>query len=269
MEPVTDDLKGKVIVVSGAARALGRACAEGLLAAGAKVVATSRSWTGVEDFQAQLRSHAKALPLAVDTSDDAQVEAAYRATMERFGSVDALLNMEVMMGTELFRPLGKAPLLETRLSDWEKMYAVNVFGTVRMAQRFIQPMIEQRRGCIVTITSSGSWVNVRPDSLEQPFMSSEAAVTNLTFYLAAEVKQYNVAANVLIPAHYKMVGWEEADTARKAQGMNVGPRAENEHILPIVTFLITHDAGNGPTGKILDVAQWNLERINEVAIRRI
>src|SRR5207247_4569737 len=107
-------------------------------------------------------------------------------------------------------PAGSVNTQEAKPADFERMYAVNVFGTLRVTQQFIQPMIEHRRGSIVSVSSSGSaidsggtgvWTALRPNSREQPYMSSKSALMNFSLYLADEVKEHNIAVNVIFPGH--------------------------------------------------------------------
>jgi NAD(P)-dependent dehydrogenase (short-subunit alcohol dehydrogenase family) len=252
------NLQGRVVVVSGAARGMGRAYVEAFLERGARVVAGDVSWEGDQDFQRSLESRADALPLEMDISNDSQVEAAYQATIDRFGTVDALVNNAAMRSRNLFPPTGRRTILETADSDWRRMFDVNVFGTLKVIRRFIQPMQQQRRGSVINISTSGSWVALRPDSMEQPYMASKAALTNLSFYLATEVKQDNIAVNVVFPGHTASTGTEEQDAARQARGMSVRERVQPVHIVPIVLFLAGLDASYGLTGKALTATEWNL-----------
>ncbi|MDG4856548.1 SDR family oxidoreductase, partial [Mesorhizobium sp. WSM4982] len=92
---------------------------------------------------------------------------------------------------------------ETKDSDWQKSFNVNVFGALRVIRRFIRPMLEKKRGSIINTVSSGvimlaqdgGYVGLRPGSREMPYMSSKAALVTLSFYLADEVKENNVAVN--------------------------------------------------------------------------
>jgi len=211
-----------------------------------------------EDFFRSLEARDDALPLQMNIADDAQVDAAYAATLDRFGTVDALVNNAAMRSRNLFPPTGRRTILETADSDWRRMFDVNVFGTLQVIRRFIQPMQQAGHGSIINISTSGSWVALRPDSMEQPYMASKAALTNLTFYLATEVKKDNIAANVVFPGHTASTGTEEQDAARQARGMSVRERVQPVHIVPVVLFLAGIDASYGLTGKAISATEWNL-----------
>jgi 1,1a-dihydroxy-1-hydro-9-fluorenone dehydrogenase len=262
MEP---DLKDRVAVVTGGARGMGRAYVEGFLARGAKVVATDRSWDGVPEFD---KSRAKNILITtMDVTDDAQIDAAYQATLDRFGTVDVLVNNAAMRQRDLFPPTGRVTTLQTKDSDWEKSFGVNLFGALKVIRRFIRPMIEKRRGSIINAVSSGilhhaqggGYAAFRPNSREMPYMSSKAALATLSFYLADEVQEHNVAVNIVIPGHTRTTGFDEQNRARLALGARRGPiPVVPEHIVPLVLLLAGQDA-SGITGRMFDVMKWNVE----------
>lgn len=257
-------LKDRVVVVTGGARGMGRAFTEGFLAAGARVVATDLSWDGVEGVAGE---EGRLLKLTMDVTKDAEIDAAYEATLAAFGTVDVLIGNAAMRSRDLFPPAGRVTTLETKDSDWERLFAVNVFGALKVIRRFIRPMIEKRSGSIINTVSSGilnhshggGYVALRPDSMEMPYMSSKAALATLSFYLADEVKGDNVAVNIVVPGHTRTTGFDEQNKARLARGMKPGQQPMvAEHIVPIVLHLAAQDA-SGITGKMFDVMEWNIE----------
>jgi NAD(P)-dependent dehydrogenase (short-subunit alcohol dehydrogenase family) len=119
----------------------------------------------------------------------------------------------------------------------------------------------------VNVVSSGSlfhshgggYMALRPDSVEQPYMSSKAALANLSFYLAAELRESNVAVNTLVPGHTRTTGFDEQNRARLEAGRRPGPLPYvAEHVVPLALYLASQDA-SGVTGKMFDAVQWNLE----------
>lgn len=260
-------LGGRVVVVTGAARGMGAAYVKGFLSAGAKVVATDKSWAGVDDFQRELTANRGALALEVDVTNDIQIDKACEAVLQKFGTVDVLVNNAAMLQMTLFPPTGRLTTLETRDEDWVKMFAVNVFGVLKVTRRFVKPMIEQQRGSIINVVSSGilnfsrggGYTAFRPWSREMPYMSSKAALATMSFYLADEVKPYNISVNLIIPGHTRGSWFDDTTRARVAVGMRAGYRpAVPEHVIPLALFLASQDA-NGVTGKMFDALEWNLE----------
>jgi 1,1a-dihydroxy-1-hydro-9-fluorenone dehydrogenase len=261
-------MKGRVVVVTGGARGMGRAYTNAFLAAGAKVVATDRSWAGVDQPAADQTGNGSNILVAdMDVTDDAQIDRTYKAAMDRFGTVDVLINNAAMRQRDLFPPTGRITTLETKDSDWERSFAVNVFGTLKVTRRFIRPMLEKRRGSIVNAVSSGilnhshggAYAALRPNSREMPYMSSKAALATMSFYLADEVREHNVAVNIVIPGHTRTTGFDDQNRARLARGGRPGPLpVVPEHMVPLVLHLAAQDAG-GMTGRMFDVMVWNAE----------
>ncbi|HEX9880649.1 MAG TPA: SDR family oxidoreductase [Candidatus Binatia bacterium] len=261
-------LKDRVAVITGGARGMGRAYVRGFLAEGAKVVATDRSWAGEDVFKNELAAHGSdVLTAEMDVTRDDQIDRTYQAALDRFGTVDILINNAAMRQRDLFPPAGRVTTLETKDSDWERLFAVNLFGVLKVIRRFIRPMIEKRRGSIVNVVSSGilhfsrggGYMALRPNSREMPYMSSKAALATLSFYLADEVKEHNVAVNVVIPGHARTTGFDEQNRARLAAGANPGRQpVVPEHMVPLVTYLASQD-GSGVTGRMFDAMVWNME----------
>jgi NAD(P)-dependent dehydrogenase (short-subunit alcohol dehydrogenase family) len=268
METVANDLRDRVAVVTGGARGMGRAYVRAFLSAGAKVVATDRSWSGVDEFREELKRHEKNILVAdMDVTEDAQIDQTYQATLDKFKTVDILVNNAAMRSRDLYPPKGRATTLETKDSDWERLFKVNVFGALKVIRRFIQPMIEKRKGSIISVVSSGilnhshggGYAALRPNSMEMPYMSSKAALATLSFYLADEVKRFNVAVNIIIPGHTRTTGFDEQNRARLEAGGKPGPLPiVPEHVTPLVLNLASQDA-TGITGRMFDVMQWNIE----------
>jgi NAD(P)-dependent dehydrogenase (short-subunit alcohol dehydrogenase family) len=267
MERPAIDVRGRVVVITGAARGLGRAHTEGFLREGALVVASDRTWTGAEEFRRNLEANANAMTVEMDVRDQSQVDGAFNQSVQRFGTVDVLINNAGMRQRDLYPPTGRSTVLAGSVTDWERMYAVNVFGTLRVTQRFIAPMIEKRRGSVINVSSTGSvlnaagkgvWTALRPNSREQPYMSSKSALLNMTLYLADEIREFNVAANVFYPGHTRTTGSEEQEAARRAQGTQGPIPLEPEHAVPLMLFLAQQDA-SGESGKVWDAVAWNEE----------
>jgi NAD(P)-dependent dehydrogenase (short-subunit alcohol dehydrogenase family) len=261
------DVAGRVVVVTGGARGIGKAVSQAMLAAGAKVAAADKTWSGAEEFRAELEGTGCGLALTMDLSKDAELDQAYAATMDRFGTVDVLVNNAALVSETLFAPLGHVNTLDTKDSDWETMFGVNVFGTVKMIRRFIRPMLEKKRGSIVNVVSSGvlpvsiggGYYGLRPGTVEMPYQATKAAVMALTFYLGEEVLRQGVAVNAIMPGHTRASWFDATARAYQDQGMAYFMRpAVAEHVLPIMLFLGGQD-GRGVTGRLYYVPDWNYD----------
>ena len=265
MEFRVTGLDGKVVVVTGGARGMGAAYVRAFLAEGSKVVAADLSWDAVAAFRDEVAATG-GLPLVMDITDDRAVDAAFAAVIARFGAVDVLVNNAGMRQRYLYPPHGRVTTLETADEDWERMFAVNVFGTLKVTRRFMQPMLERQRGSIITVCSSGilahsrggGYTALRPNSREMPYMASKAALATLCFYLADEVKDRNVAVNSILPGHTRTTGSDEQTRVRATMGVTGAPKMlVPEHVVPLVLYLASKDASQ-VTGKLFDAVQCNI-----------
>ena len=260
-------LDGRVAVVTGGARGIGAAMAEGLLRAGANVVAADKTWVGAEPLRERLESSGRGMAVEMDVTDDGQLDAAYAAVMRRFGTTDVLINNAALVSETLFAPVGRVKTLDTKDSDWEAMFKVNVFGVVKAIRRFVQPMREKGSGSILNVVSSGvlptssggGYFGLRPWTVEMPYQATKSAVTALGFYLGEEVRAEGVAVNSIMPGHTR-ASWFDA-TARAYQGQGsvyfMRPVIA-DHVLPITLFLAAQD-GKGVTGRLYYVPEWNYD----------
>jgi NAD(P)-dependent dehydrogenase (short-subunit alcohol dehydrogenase family) len=265
IERARRQVEGRVAVVTGGARGLGRAIAEGLLRAGAKVAAADKTWDGADEFRAQLESSGRGMAVQMDLTDDEQLDAAYASVLQRFGTADVLVNNAALVSETLFYPTGRVKTLDTKDSDWEAMFKVNVFGTVKAIRRFIQPMREKGRGAIVNVVSSGvlpvsgggGYFGLRPYTVEMPYQATKASVMALTFYLADEVRDDGVAVNAIMPGHTRASWFDATARAWKERGQLYAYRpVVPEHVVPILLFLAGQD-GRGVTGMLYPVPDWN------------
>lgn len=262
------DFSGRTILITGAARGTGAATARTALKVGAQVVGLDQSWgklgdyyTDVRQFREELEGFGdRFLPIEADITKDEDMDRAYAQTMDRFGRVDAIINNAALLQHHIFKPTGRTRVLDTSDADWERMLAVNVIGVLKVVRRFVQPMIVQRKGAIINIVSSGIIEKTyRPWSMEQPYMATKAAVANMSWYLADELREFNISVNSVSPGHGEMTGWEVVDEERAKANLPVpSSRQVPEHLVPLMLFLASHDATDGPTGTYIDVAEWNL-----------
>lgn len=260
------DLKGKVVVITGAARGLGGALTRGFLSAGARVVATDKSWANADEIQSQVQAQG-GLALEMDVVKNDQIEAAFQAAMARYHTIDVVVNNAALLQMALFKPTGRVTTLETTDEDWAVMLDVNVRGPLRVIRKFIQPMLQNRSGSIINVVSNGvlafsrggAFTALRPSSKEMPYMATKAALANVSFYLADEVKEHNIAVNIIFPGHTRASWFDETVRYRISAGMAPGLRpVVPEHAVPLVRFLASQNA-NTVTGRLFDTLEWNRE----------
>jgi NAD(P)-dependent dehydrogenase (short-subunit alcohol dehydrogenase family) len=199
------DLTGKVAVVTGSTKGLGRAMAEGLAQAGAEVVVCSRKQELCERVADEIAAATgrKTLGLACHVGDWEAVPAFVDAVVARFGRIDVLVNNAGI------NP-GWVPVAELTLEYWRKVHSVNLEGPLRMSQCVAARMRETGGGSIINVASMAAY-SAGPGNAA--YGSSKAALLNLTNTMAAEWAPYRIRVNTLSPG--PMVS-TMSDAARRA-----------------------------------------------------
>ena len=275
-------IAGKVVLITGAARGMGREMARAFLEEGAKVVATDVSWvpTGVSnddyDFRAELEGNPTALVGVMDVTLQSHVDAIYNRAIERFGTVDVIIANGGTRQRDLYLDThGSISVLETDVSEWERMFSTHVFGNLRVIKKFVQPMLEKGRGSIITVASSqvlnahGAGQGEATGyglSREGAYQPAKLAMCSMTEYLAQELKGAGIAANVLLPGHTATTGSDEQEAVRNEirQRLGLAPsnwrprRMRADNVVPAALFLADQDA-SGVTGRWLSAMQYNEE----------
>ena len=262
-------VEGKVVLITGAARGMGREHVRGFLKAGAKVVAADISWapSGVSgddyEFNQELAGNDDVLVVSMDVTLDSHVNAAYDTAMARFGTIDAILNNGGLRQRDLYPPSGASWTVETEVSEWQKMFETHVFGCLRVIKAFSKPMLEKKRGSIINIGSS-NWAGQGPASREMPYKAAKAAVGTMTMYLAHELKPHGIAANLLVPGHTRSTGSDEQEQGRGEIYAREHPdapeflrvRLRPDHVVPAAIHLAGQDS-SGVTGTEVLAIEWN------------
>jgi 3-oxoacyl-[acyl-carrier protein] reductase len=262
-------LTDKVVLVTGAARGMGREHVRGFVKAGARVVATDLSWapSGVSNddsvFLDELRNNASVLAETMDITIDSHVQRVFRAAMDRFGTIDVIVNNAGMRQRDLYPPHGSVTALETEVGDWQRMFDTHVFGTFRVIKSFVQPMLERGRGSIISVGSDG-FDGHRPNSREMPYQAAKAGMVTMALYLAEELKPNNIAVNVLLPGHTRSTGSDEQELERRNMRARMRvpvwrpTRLRPEHVVPLALHFAEQDA-SGQTGQVIRAMTWNAE----------
>src|SRR3984885_2745595 len=194
-------LDGKVVIITGAGRGLGRAMTLGLLDAGARVGAVeidTPSLGELRDLAEDRKADDRLLDIAGDVTHDTAAPKIVRATMERFGRVDVLIN-NAGINTGLIRGgeqvTGK--LWETTPEEFRRVIDVNVVAGFLMMRAVLPALLAQRWGRIINVTTS---LDTMWRSLMQPYGGSKAANEALLTALSVELEGSGVTANVrLVP----------------------------------------------------------------------
>ena len=183
------DFKGRVAVVTGAARGLGLAITERLLAGGAAVSMWDKDREGLDTESKRLGATGKVHVAVVDVVNEAQVEAAALAVVAQLGRLDILVNNAGIAG-----PLRRS--WEYPLDEWRKVMAVNVDGVYLCSRASIPVMLLQKYGRIVNLASIAG-KNGSP--YFSPYSTSKAAVIGLTKSMGKDLAKDGVIVNCIAP----------------------------------------------------------------------
>ncbi|WP_311767524.1 MULTISPECIES: SDR family oxidoreductase [unclassified Halomonas] len=184
-----DNVKGKVIVITGASSGNGEAAARHLAERGAVVVLGARRQERIDALAKELTEAGhQALAVATDVTDKAQVTRLIDAAVENFGKVDVLLNNAGLM------PL--APLEQLKIDEWEQMIDVNLKGTLYGIAAALPHMKQQQSGHIINVSSVYGH-KMGPDATV--YCATKFGVRALSEGLRQEVKPYNIRTTVISP----------------------------------------------------------------------
>jgi len=181
-------VENKVAIISGASGGLGSVVSRRFYEAGARLVLIGTRPGGVETLANELDQE-RTLPVAANLVDPTAAEQVVTTTLDRFGRVDILLNLAGGFG-------GGMPVSEMEIELLNKMLDINFKTTYNLSRAAIRPMLDQDWGRIV---NTGSRDATQGRAKYSAYAISKAAVLRLTESMAAEVKDYNITVNAILP----------------------------------------------------------------------
>jgi 3-oxoacyl-[acyl-carrier protein] reductase len=207
------DFVGKVAVVTGASRGIGRGIAEGLAARGAHVVAGARAENAQGTVDAIRQAGGKADLVSLDVTDAASIDAMMAGVLERHGRVDVLVNNAGITRDQL--------MLRMKRDEWDEVIATNLTSAFACVQAALKPMIKQRSGRIISISSV---VGQMGNAGQANYAASKAGLIGFSLALAREVASRNITVNVVAP------GMVDTDMTRAVAGK---AQADWEALIPL------------------------------------
>ena len=238
------DLAGRVAVVTGGARGIGRAIAERMLASGASVALWDRDSSHAESTAAALGDRASAH--AVDQTDERAVHAAAEATVARHGRVDILVNNAGITG-------GNAPTWQLPSAEWRAVLEVNLVGPYLVSSALLPHMIAAGYGRVVNIASvAGKEGN--PNASH--YSASKAGLIALTKSLGKELAGSGVLVNCVTPAAAKTELFAQMSETQIAYMLSKIPMnrfVTVDEIAALACWLATEDCSFS-TGGVFDVS---------------
>lgn len=251
-------LQGKVAIVTGGGRGIGRAIAKKFAAEGAAVVVSARSDSEIRQVADEIRSAGgKAEAVAADVSREADCERIVERARRSFAAIHILVNNAGVYG-----PV--QPVEKISPSEWDEVIAVNLRGPFLLSRLVLPEMYKQGEGAILNITSIAAKAAFQ---LNSPYAASKAGLIGLTHTLAAEAARKGVRVNAISPGPVpetmmsqdlgrKLAEYFQADSEKLFQGMLQGilqgrPQT-TEEIAAAALFLVSNQA-SAITGQTLNV----------------
>ena len=255
--------KGKVVLVTGASRGIGRTIARAFAVEGAAVALVSTHLEGAKAVAEEMAAAGgRGLPLGADVSSEADVRRAVAQAERTLGPVDVLVNNAGSSGPT-------APATEISLADWEQVLAVNLTGAFLCSREVLKGMIARSRagrgsGSIINI---GSIAGKMSYPQRAPYASAKWGLIGLTLTLAEEAGRYGIRVNCVCPgpvagerieeviaARAQASGLPAEDVRKMFVGLTMLKRlVQPEEVAATVLFLAS-DAAASITGQAIDVS---------------
>jgi 3-oxoacyl-[acyl-carrier protein] reductase len=239
------NLQGRIALVSGASQGIGRASALELARAGATVALAARNEAKLAEVVSEIETAGgQAVAFALDVASEESIKAGAKAVLDRFGKVEILVNNAGITRDGLMMAMKRA--------DWDEVLATNLTGAFLLTQAVLRPMLKNRWGRIVNITSV---VGRTGQAGQVNYAASKAGLIGLTLSLAREVASRGITVNAVAPGYIETPMTAVLDEKQRTAMMAVIPlgRAGTDmEIAHSVAFLASEEAGY-ITGHVLDV----------------
>jgi 3-oxoacyl-[acyl-carrier protein] reductase len=243
------DLEGRVVIITGGGKGIGKVYAQEFARAGARVLAADIDGAAADSVAKEIRAAGgDAVGTTTDISDADSTQAMAEAARTQFGGIDVLVNNASLMSA-----LPRRSWLEIPVEEWDRVMAVNLRGMFLSCRAVFPAMRERGRGKIVNISSSRVWEGV-PNRLH--YTTSKAGVIGFTRALAREVGEFGITVNAVTPgltlSDTQVASSSNNYLAVVAEGRALGRPQIPEDLVGAVMFL-SCAASDFMTGQTINV----------------
>jgi NAD(P)-dependent dehydrogenase (short-subunit alcohol dehydrogenase family) len=244
------ELTGRPAIVTGAAGGIGRATARLLAMAGADVVLADLPGTALDEAAAELADveGVRVRRHEVDISDEASVAALVDYTVAELGGLGVLVNNAALLNLP-----EDTDVLSASVDAWQRLFGVNVIGTMTMCKHALGPMLAAGEGSIVNLSST---MATQGDAFATGYACTKGAIQTLTRFVATQYSERGVRCNAVAPGLVKTPALERGMSAELqgifAESHLVGHLAEPEEVAEVVVFLAS-ERSSFITGQVLAV----------------
>jgi len=239
------DLKGRVALVTGASQGIGRACALELARAGASVAVAARNQDKLAEVVKEIRGAGGAgAAFKLDVGNEDEVKATVKAVVGQFGKIDILVNNAGVTRDQLAMRMKRA--------DWDAVLNTNLTGAFLCTQAVVGPMLKQRWGRIISISSVFGQMG---QTGQANYAASKAGLIGLTMAMARELASRNITVNAVAPGFIETAMTEGLSPEFKAEALKLIPLGRvgsDMDVAHAVRFLASQEAGY-ITGHVLNV----------------
>jgi 3-oxoacyl-[acyl-carrier protein] reductase len=241
---VSELLAGKVAIVTGASRGIGRAIALQLAGAGGKVVVNyASSSTAAEELVAQIsQSGGEAMAIKADVSQPEEIDALFVQTMAAWGRVDVLVNNAGITRDTL--------LLRMKLEDWQSVIDLNLTGVFLCTRAASKIMLKQKSGRIINIASVAGQMG---NPGQANYSAAKAGVIGFTKTVAKELASRQITVNAVAPGFIATDMTSDLKAEGILQFIPLGRYGEPDEIAGMVRFLAADPAAAYITGQTFNV----------------
>ena len=234
------ELLGKVALITGASRGIGRSIALAYAQAGASIAVTARSIEQLDLLVAEIEGFGgAALSIPADLALETDIQRIVEVTVQRYGHIDILVNNAAIIHPPI-------DLVDFDPVLWRQVLDVNLTAVALLTKTILPGMIAQQSGKIINISSIGGRKGAKGRSA---YRVTKAALISLTESVAAEVKRYGIDVNCICPGGVDTEGYREAF---QSQGRADNPRLMASEEIAALALFLASDASSAITGAAID-----------------